>query len=149
LIIYEGKADYASWFWVIFIIPAGLFIGAVVAALSLESEASLFLVIEGCFLALLFNFIMPRKYQIYSDRLRIVLGSPFGINIPLSTIKEVKSGSGAKAIVYSGVRFATSTRNVIEIVRNKGMNYVISPQNSNTFIEQLNYALTEQRRNRY
>jgi hypothetical protein len=118
-----------------------LFIGAFIAAYYKEIEGVLFLVCEGIFLALLFYFIMPRKLEIQQDKLRIVLGSPFAINIPLSTIKEAKKTSGTKAFVYSGVRFATSSKYVVEIVRNKGMSYVISPRNGELFLEQLNQAI--------
>jgi hypothetical protein len=149
MVMYEEKAEYASWFKIIFIIPAGLFIGAIITALNLEYEPSLFLIGEGAFFVLLFYFIMPRKYQIYQDKLRIVLGTPFGINIPLSTIKEVRHSSGIKAFVYSGIRFATSTKNVIEIVRNKGQNYVISTKNGVAFKEQLNQAIKGKASNRY
>jgi hypothetical protein len=131
----------------LFLIPIGLFIGAVIFAINQESEASLVLAGEGAFFILLFYFIMPRRYQIYQDKLRIVLGAPFAINIPLSTIKEVKHSSGMKAFIYPGVRFATSTKYVIEIVRNKGLNYVISPQNGDSFKEQLNNAIKSEASN--
>ncbi len=95
--------------------------------------------------ALLFKYIMSPRFQIYSDRVRIVFGGPFAWNIPLSTIKEVRSASGAKAFAYNGVRFATSSRNVVEITRIRGCNVVISPSNKEIFLEQANRALGSQR----
>ncbi len=141
MIIQQTPFEYSPWSKLIYLLPIGLFIGAVIAAYYKETEGALFLVYEGIFLALLFYFIMPRKLEIHQDKLRIVLGSPFAINIPLSTIKEAKKTSGTKAFVYSGVRFATSSKYVVEIVRNKGMNYVISPRNGELFLEQLNQAI--------
>ena len=126
VVIYETPFEYASATKLLYLLPLGFFAGAFVAAYYREFEGVLFLVIEGLFLALLFYFIMPRKLEIHRDKLRIVLGSPFAINIALSTIKEAKRTSGTKAFVYSGVRFATSSKYVIEIVRNRGMSYVIS-----------------------
>ncbi|MCX6000330.1 MAG: hypothetical protein NTU41_12300, partial [Chloroflexi bacterium] len=38
--------------------------------------------------ALIFYFVFPRRYQVFSTKLRIVLGWPLGWDIPLSTIKE-------------------------------------------------------------
>ncbi|MFC1865286.1 PH domain-containing protein [Chloroflexota bacterium] len=149
MLIHEEPAEYNSWFKLLFLIPIGLFIGAALFALNQESEASVALVADGVFFVLLFFFIMPRKYQIYHDRLKIVQGSPFAINIPLTTIKEVKHGSGINALVYFGVRFVTSTKYVIEIVRNKGLNYVISPQNGDIFREQLNQAIESEAHNQY
>ena len=93
------------------------------------------------FYVLLFTAIIPRRYQVYSDRLRIVLGGPFVWNIHFSTIKEARSASGAKAFAYWGVRLATSSKGVVEIVRSRGCSVVISPSNSGLFLEQLNGAL--------
>ena len=149
MVIYEAPAEYVFWYKLLYIIPIGLFVGVVITAFNLEYEASLVLVCEGIFFVLLFYSIMPRRYQIFHDRLRIVLGTPFGINIPLSTIKEVRHSSGMKAFVYSGIRFAASTKNVIEIVRNKGFNYVISPKNGEVFKEYLDVAMKEETHSRY
>ncbi len=141
MILHQEPAKYGAWLKLVFIIPIGLFIGAAVSAYYQELEAALFLIGEGAFFVLLFYLIMPRRYEIYQDRLRIVLGPPFGINIPLSTIKEVRHSSGVKAFMYSGIRFATSTKYVVEIVRNRGFNYVISPQNGDLFLDQLTQAI--------
>ena len=149
MLIHEELAEYTSWFKLLFLIPIGLLIGAIFLAFNQESEASMALVVDGVFFVLLFYFIMPRRYQIYHDKLRIVLGSPFAINIPLSTIREAKHGSGINALVYFGVRFVTSTKYVIEVVRNKGLNYVISPQNGDIFREQLNQAIKSRAYNQY
>lgn len=93
------------------------------------------------FYALLFKIIMPQRYQIYSDKIKIVFSGPIAWNIPFSTIKEVRSASGAKAFAYSGVRFATSSKNVVEIRRSRGCNVVISPSNKGIFLEQASRAM--------
>jgi len=91
--------------------------------------------------ALLFHAILPRRYQIFQDKVRIALGRPFAFNISLSTIREARSASGSKAFAYRGLRFATSSRSVVEIIRHKGWNVVISPANRDLFLEQLAQAL--------
>ncbi len=144
MILHEEPAAYDSWLKLLVLIPAGLVIGAIFLAYSKEYEGFFVLIGEGAFFVLLFYFILPRKYQIYQDKLKLVLGKPFVINIPLSTIKEVRHSSGVKAFVYSGVRFATSSGYVVEVVRSKGMNYVISPKNGDIFLEQLNQAIKSQ-----
>lgn len=140
MLIHEEKAEYSPWYKLIFIIPAGLLIGAIIIAVGQKTDSFLVFLGEAAFFGLLFYFIMPRKYQIYQDKLAIVLGNPWIINIPLSTIKEVKHTSGFKAYAYSGVRFVTSSRYIVEIIRTKGMNYVISPQNGQLFSDQLDQA---------
>lgn len=144
MILHEEPAEYTYWSRLLFIIPIGLVIGAVYLAYNQEYEGSFVLLGDSVFVALLFYFILPRRFQIYQDKLRIVLGTPFSINIPLSTIKEVKRSSGSKAFAYSGIRLATSTSFVLEIIRNKGMNYVISPHNGEYFLQQLHQAIKNQ-----
>ena len=99
------------------------------------------------FYALLFKIIMPQRYQIYSDKIKIAMGGPFAWNIPFSTIKEVRSASGAKAFAYGGVRFATSSKNVVEIRRSRGCNVVISPSDKDIFLEQASRAMKSASRN--
>jgi hypothetical protein len=93
------------------------------------------------FYAVLFGLVMPHKYQVYNDKVRIALGGPFAWNIPFSTIREVRPASGASAFAYNGVRFATSSSSVVEIRRSKGCNVVISPSNKDVFLEQVNTAM--------
>ena len=90
---------------------------------------------------LLFKAVLPQRYQIFQNRLKIVLGGPFALNIPLSNIKDARPASSRKAFVYWGHRFATSSSGVVEIVRSRGMGVVISPANSDMFLKQLNQAL--------
>jgi hypothetical protein len=93
--------------------------------------------------ALLFKAILPQRFQIFQDRLRIVLGGPFAVNISLSNIKEVRAAPSMAAFAYGGIRFVTSAKGVVEIVRKKGWSLVISPANADMFIEQMNRALAE------
>lgn len=90
---------------------------------------------------LLFRAIIPRRYQVYDDRLKIVLGWPFAMNIPLRNIVEAKPAPGHKAWVYWGLRLATSTRGVVEVVRRRGLDMVISPADRDAFLYWLGHAL--------
>ena len=140
-LVYEDTPRYDNWL--------KLILGAVLA---LTFILGIFLLFEDTaaawimfgvtlFDALLFYTVLPHRYLIFQDRLRIALGGPFSLNIFLSTIKEVRPASGLKAFAYTGIRFATSSRSVVEIIRHKGWNIVISPANRDVFLEQLSYAL--------
>ena len=148
MLIHEELAEYDSWFKLSFLIPIGLFIGAVISSLIRGSEAFLVLFSVGVFLIYLYYFLMPRRYQLYHDKLKIILGSPFSIDIPLSTIKEVKHGLGIKALFSLRIRFLTSTKYVVEVVRNKGLNCIISPKNGEIFLEKLSQAIESEAGNK-
>ena len=140
-LVYEDTPRYDNWL--------KLILGAVLA---LTFILGIFLLFEDTaaawimfgvtlFDALLFYTVLPHRYQIFQDRLRIVLGRPFSLNISLSTIREVRPASGLKAFAYGGIRLATSSRSVVEIIRHKGWNIVISPANRDVFLEQLSHVL--------
>ena len=140
-LLYEDNSKVDNWMKLVF---GGFVLFFVVMGLILlfeDTEAAFSMFGVAVLDAVIFRLVIPRRYQIYSDRIRIVLGGPFALNISLSTVKEVKAASGAKAFAYSGVRFATSSKNVVEITRTRGCNYVISPLNREIFLEQANSAL--------
>jgi hypothetical protein len=140
-LLYEDTARTDTWLKLMLggILVMFLVLGGV---LLFQDDSAAFGMFEiAVYYALLFRIIMPQRYQIYSDKVRIVLGGPFAWNIPFSTIKEVRPASGVSAFAYSGVRFATSSKNVVEIRRSRGCNVVISPSNKDVFLEQVSRAM--------
>jgi hypothetical protein len=139
-IIYEDQSRYDLWLKAILFGVLALTLGLGLYFLSRDVEAAATLLGVTVFDALLFNFIMPRSFQIYTDRLVIVLGRPFSLTVPLHDIKTAGRVSGLRTMSYSGVRFATSVHGVVEITRSRGMNVVISPSHPDLFLEQLDQA---------
>ena len=140
ILIYEDTPKYDLWLKLILggVLALTFILGVIF--IYQDTEAAIVMFAVTLFDALLFKAILPRRYQIFEDRLKILMGGPLAINISLSNIEEARPASGRKAFAYNGIRFATSSRHVIEIVRKKGMNIVISPRNSDMFLEQLNQA---------
>ena len=139
-LIYEDTPKYDLWLKLVLggVLALTLFLGVVLLFEDLVAAWIMFGV--TLFDALLFRAILPRRFQIFQDRVRIALGGPFAVNILFSNIKEVRSVSGGKAFAYWGIRLATSTHYVVEIVRKKGLSLVISPTSGEVFLEQLNQA---------
>jgi len=140
--IYEDTSRYDSWLKVILggILALTFVLGVVLLFEDIIAASVMFGV--TLFDALLFKAILPRRFQIFQDRVKIVLGGPLALSIPLSNIKCARSASGSKAFVYWGIRFATSTQGVVEIVRKQGLSLVISPKNTSMFLEQVDQALS-------
>ena len=126
-----------------------ILIGAILGTLLVAGIVLLFYAVaagialfgDTLLVALIFYFVLPRRYQVFNTKLRIVLGWPLGWDIPLSTIAEARVAPSTARWVYKGVRLATSSGTVVEIVRKKGMNVIISPSNRETFLEQINEVL--------
>jgi hypothetical protein len=144
VLIFEDIPKYDLWLKLILggVLALTLILGVIF--LYRDTEAAIATFGITVFDALLFKAILPRRFQIFEDRLKILLGGPFSINILLSNIEEAKPTSSRKVFAYWGNRFATSTSNVVEIVRKKGLNLIISPSNDDMFLEQLNQALLSQ-----
>ena len=140
-LLHEDAAEYDSWLKLILggTLSFTLLLG--VYLLYVDRTGALVCFGVTVFDALLFYAILPQRYQIWTDRVRIALGRPFSINLPLSTISEARPASGIKAFAYLGARFATSSKTVVEIVRHRGWNFVISPSNRELFLERLAEAL--------
>jgi len=141
-LLYEDTPKMDTWLKLLLGIFPVLFLVLGCILLFQDKEDAFVMFGLVVFYPLLFKIIMPQRYQIYNDKLRIVFSGPFAWNIPFSTIKEVRATPGVKAFAYSGVRFATSSNNVVEIRRSRGCcNVVISPSNRDIFLEQANRAM--------
>ena len=75
---------------------------------------------------------------ISKDRLRIVLGTPFSISLSLSAIRDIKPLATGGMLVYWGIKLATSARSTVEIIRESGLNIIISPTHPETLMEKFN-----------
>ena len=111
-----------------------------IAFIYLSTELAWAMLALTAFDGLLFHAVVPRRFQLFEDRLRIELGRPFALNVPYDNIREVRPAQTEEAFVYWGIRFATSTKNLLEIVRNKGLNMIITPGDKDMFTKQLEQA---------
>lgn len=143
ILIFEDKPKYDLWLKLILggVLALTLILGIIFIYQDTEAAVAMFGI--TLFDALLFKAILPRRFQIYQNKVRIVLGGPLAIDIPFSNIQTVRTVSARKVFVYWGNRFATSTHNIVEIVRKKGLAFVISPANRDMFLEQLHQALSQ------
>jgi hypothetical protein len=88
--------------------------------------------------AILFRCILPKRFLVYEDRIKIVLGGPFSYTVPFRDITNVRQATKDMAWVYWGMRLGTSQKFQVEIERKNGLGVIISPSMENEFIEQLN-----------
>ena len=139
--VHEQAALYDHW--IKYILAAILALTLIPGLWFFSTEPDTGWVLLGCTLfdTLLFHAILPRRFQVFGSRLRIVLGWPFAMNIRLDTVREVRAADSWLAFAYWGIRFATSTRSMVEIVRNRGLNVVISPADREAFITQMSQLL--------
>ncbi len=139
-VVYEDVPEYDSWNKYIIggIIAVPLIVGIVLLAVDTLGATIMFGI--TVFDALLFWCILPKRFLVYEDRVKIVLGGPFSIAIPFRDIIQVRQATKDMAWVYWGMRLGTSLRYQVEIERRNGLSVLISPSQGEDFIEQLNQA---------
>ena len=139
--IHEDRPQPAGWLKLVLgmVLVITLIMGIIL--ISQDKVGALVMFAVTLFDAVLFYCIIPRSYQIYTDRLKIVLGGPFGMTILFKDIRSVTRVGGSNAFGSTGIRFATSNKYVVKIIRKGKMSVVISPSGGELFLEQLNQAL--------
>ena len=144
MLFYQEVPRYGSWLKLLLggIVALTLIPGFFFLLFSTEAAITMFAV--SAFDALLFFIIVPRRFEVYEDKFRIQLGGPVAVNITLRNIAEARPGHSGDVWVYGGIRFGTATTNVVEIIRKKGMNIIITPENPAEFIDRFNQAITRQ-----
>ena len=93
---------------------------------------------DAFLIGLILWMILPRSYQVFEDRLRIVLGGPVAINIDFAQVKSIEVTNKSDLTV----NFVTViTKNYVRIIKKRGMNIAITPEHSELFIDEANRAL--------
>jgi hypothetical protein len=141
-LIYEDRPSVDWWLKLLLggIIGFVIIMGVVMLETGEEEGALVFLII-AIFYFFLFRMMIPRSINIYTDKLVIQLSGPFSIKIPYSNIKSVSKAGGSKVFSGGGIRLASSTAYVVEIIRNRGMQVNFSPSGGDFFMDQLNSAI--------
>jgi len=142
-LIHEEPAKYD--FWLKFLLGGAVLFAFFLGLFLLEEDPKGTWVsfAAAAFEILLFHSVLPRRFQVYNDRLRIVLGRPFAITLSLGNISEARPIAGFKALSYWGVRLGTSAGTAVLLVRRRGWNIVISPVDRQRFLQHLDQALRE------
>ena len=141
-LIHEDAPRFDPLFKLLLAIPIGI---VVIPAMILPPIARVLdfwmaLAVAACYGAFLYVYL-PRRYQIFADRMRIVMGKPFTVNLPFSTIQEVRPVSAIRVFVPGWLRMAFSLEGTVGVIRWRGTNVVISPTNRDNFLSYINQAL--------
>ncbi len=136
--VYEDIPQYDFWLKAILTLPPLAAVLAAFALWGMDPIGAFVMLGTAVFIFLVFRAVMPKKYLIYDDHVRIVLGGPLGMNIPFSQIKKVQYGSQGWAPT---VNFVTSFRGVVQIDKLHGMSIAITPARPDLFLEQLSNYL--------
>ena len=82
------------------------------------------------FVGAIFWSVFPRRYQIYEDHLRIVLGGPLAVKIAFDRITTIEVTSRTALTVNFVTRI---TKTYVRIVKKRGLSAAITPRSNDLF----------------
>jgi hypothetical protein len=144
-VIYEDNPHYDGWLKGIMMLPIFFILIGLYYLFTAQVWSAVGLFATGVLMGAIYWAVLPRKYQILDSKIRIVLGGQFSFNVPFDTLETAGKPEG----VSLGLNFATTflSQHAVEIKRKKGMNVNITPNNRELFLENLNKAVYDWRRN--
>lgn len=144
-IIYEDNPHYDVWLKGIMVLPVFFVVIGLYYVFTAQVGSAIGLFATAVLMGAIYWAVMPRKYQVLDSKLRIVLGGPFSVNIPFDMLETAGKPEG----ISLGLNFATTfiSDHIVEIKRKKGMTVNITPNDRDQFLENLNKAMTDWKRN--
>jgi hypothetical protein len=144
-VIYEDSPHYDVWLKGIMMLPVFFIVIGLYYLFTAQVEAGIGMFATAVFMSAIYWAVMPRKYQVLDSKLRIVLGGPFAFNVAFDTLETAGKPEG----VNLGINFATTfvSDHIVEIKRKRGMTVNITPSDRDLFLENLNKAVYEWKRN--
>jgi multisubunit Na+/H+ antiporter MnhE subunit len=141
LLLYKDEPAYGLLLKLIIVIMPGTFlVASIFVWLAGDSSGSLALLVEAFIIGFIFWGVFPRKYEVYEDHVRIVLGGPFSVGVRFDRIKTIRVTSKLSFTV----NFVTTIRkSYVEIVKKKGLGIAITPRGNDSFVENANRALSQ------
>jgi hypothetical protein len=162
-LVYEDKAPWFSstrpWYerywrsqlyqWRMVPVSVLIFYAGLALAMQFNQDVVIFSILgaTGLLMVAAILALLPTKYQIFDDRIRIILGFILHFDIPFSNIADRGAATfgdsfGLK-LNFTNVAYSDC---ILRITRKRGVKVYISPWNRNLFVENLNKATDEWRK---
>ena len=141
VLLYQDEPAYGLFLKLIVVfVPAALLVASIYLLSSGENSGGLALLVEAFIVGFIFWIVFPRRYQVYEDHIRIVLGGPFSVKVGFDKIEVIRVTS---RFIFS-VNFVTKlTKSYVEIAKRRGLSIAITPKDNDLFIENANRALSQ------
>jgi len=140
LLLYQDIPAYGLLLKLLVVImPVAMLVASIYLFSSGDSADGLALLIEAFIIGFIFWVVFPRRYQVYEDHVRIVLGGPFSVKVGFDKIKTI----GVTSRQTLSVNFVTKlTKNYVGIAKKRGLSIAITPADNDSFVENANQALS-------
>jgi hypothetical protein len=146
MLVYDDRPHYDWGLKVLLSLPVVVLLTvALVFNPQGRDSVALPLIATLVFLMVVLRCVLPRRYVVMDDRLRIDLGWPLGFNLSYRNLSEVRRDSGGWRVTANWVTTFRPSR-ALRIVPVKGIDIIITPNRRDQFADQLEKALASWRR---
>ncbi len=141
VLLYQDEPAYGLLLkLIIVIVPLALLATSIYIFSSGDNSGGLALLVEAFIISFIFWIVFPRRYQVYEDHVRIVLGGPFSVKVGFVKIEAIRVTS---RFIFS-INFVTRlTKSYVEIAKKRGMSIAITPRDNDFFVENANRAMSQ------
>jgi hypothetical protein len=143
--IYEDRPRTDIWLKLIFVLPPVLMLIPALFFSRIGTEDTIYLVYgalgTGIVMLALYYFVMPTRYMVCNDKLRIGFRALFAFNIPFDTVAGVRDGRWSTIGINFPANMSQSA--VLEIVRKGRMAVTITPSDKKAFIDNFQRAFQD------
>ncbi len=141
VLLYQDEPAYGLLLkLIIVIVPLALLSTSIYIFSSGDNSGGLALLVEAFIISFIFWIVFPRRYQVYEDHVRIVLGGPFSVKVGFVKIEAIRVTS---RFIFS-INFVTRlTKSYVEIAKKRGMSIAITPRDNDFFVENANRAMSQ------
>jgi len=143
--VHEDRPGTDIWFKLIFLLPVVLLLVPAFVLYGTDGRSATGILYgagaTAAVMAALYFLILPTRYSILNDKLKITFRGPFTFNIPFSTIAAIRDGQWSTVGINLPTRF--SQKDVLEIVRKKRMTVTITPADKREFTANFHKAFED------
>ena len=140
-LLYQDEPVYGRLLkLIVIIVLVASLVGSISLFLSGDNSGSLALLAEAFIIGLIFWAIFPRKYQVYEDHVRIILGGPFSVKVGFDQVKAIEVTSRLAFSVNFVTKFA---KKHVAIYKKRGLTIAITPMDNDLFVENANEAMIQ------
>jgi hypothetical protein len=139
LLLYQDEPP-ARLLRVLFLVIPAILLFTGIRIRPTDYSAGAFLMVEGLIVGLLLQMVLPRRYEIYEDRLRIVLGGPFGVTLMFDRIRDIQVTGRTSFTVNLVTTFAMK---YTLITMKKGPGFAITPKAGEDFVKRAREAMAD------
>lgn len=138
---YEDRPSIDIWAKLILSLPILILIIETIHIWTNDPSYGMYVALLTILIGIVFIFILPNRYSILDDKIKIGFRGPFSFNIPFETITALRQQR--RSTIGINLTTCLSAARALEIIRKKRMTVTITPGDREAFISNFEKSYRE------